>query len=141
MPLKKINEGANMKNKILSVFLCVILFLSLVTPVALASNNSPELTLDFNKRYTDISDYDDINDPYLNLEENRQEKEQKRNIYAAVLIVLLIIAIIVFIRAIRRVPDEIEDEPTAKKVRIPKSSVKKSKTTTETSLADEEKTE
>ncbi len=138
---KNINEGANMKSKILSVFLCVVLFLSLAAPVALASGDIPELTLDFNKRYTDISEYEDVNDPFLDFGEKKEEKEQKRNIYVVVLVVLLIIAIVVFIRAMRRVPDDMDEETTVKKVKIPKSSVEKPKATAQPNLADEEKSE
>lgn len=130
-----------MKTKILSIFICVLLMLSVMVPVALAEEDVPELTLDFNKRYTDISEYDEVNDPYLDLGKNAEEKEQKRNIYVAVLVVLLVIAIIVFVRAIRKVPES-EEESTVKKVRVPKSSIEGSKATATTpSLADEEKTE
>ncbi len=129
-----------MKNKILAIFICVLLILSVATPVVLAGGETPDLTLDFNKRYTDISEYEDLNDPYLDLGKNKEEKEQKRDIYVVVLVVLLIIAIVVFVRTLRRVPEGVE-EPTAKKVRIPKSSIEKPTATPAPTLADEEKTE
>lgn len=96
-----------MKNKILAVCLCVFIFFSMCFPALAAKEEDlPQLTIDFNKRYTDISEYDDVNDPYLDLGEASEEKEQNRNIYVIVLVALLIIAIVVFVRALKKVPDE-----------------------------------
>ncbi len=140
--VKIINVGENMKNKILAIFICVLLLLSVSVPVAFAGEEAPDLTLNFNERYTDISEYEDINDPYLDLGQNKEDKEQKRDIYVVVLVVLLVISIIVFVRTLRRVPEGVEEEPVAKKVRIPKSSIeKKPESTSAPNLADEEKTE
>lgn len=131
-----------MKNKILGIFICVLLLLSVAVPVTLAAEEAPDLTLDFNKRYTDISEYEDVNDPYLDLGKNKEDKEQKRDIYVVVLVVLLVVAIVIFVRALRRVPEDVEGEPAVKKVRIPKSSIeKKPESTPAPNLADEEKTE
>ena len=116
------------------------MILSVAVPVAFATEEAPDLTLDFNKRYTDILEYEDVNDPFLDLGQNKEDKEQKRDIYVVVLVVLLVIAIVIFVATLRRVPENVEDEPVAQKVRIPKSSIeKKTESTPSQNLADEEK--
>ncbi len=95
-----------MKNKILALVLCAFVCFLLCVPAIAANEEVPQLTLDFNKRYTDISEYEDVNDPYLDLDGNKEEKEKNRNIYVIILVVLLLIAVLVFVRALRKVPDE-----------------------------------
>lgn len=101
---------------------------------AFANNaDEPQLTLDFNKRYTDISEYDDVNDPYLDFGAEKREKEERRNIYAIILVVLLIISIIVFIVVLKRQPSVEELSGSLKQ----KPKIQKK----EPSLKDEEKSD
>ena len=100
-----------MKTKFFSLLISVIILFSMgVTAYA-----EVDLTLDFNKRYTDILEYDEVNDPLLDLAENAKAKEQKRNTYAIVLVVCLVIAVAVFIYTLRKVPDEKTFEQEEKK--------------------------
>ncbi len=101
----------------------------------IAFADEPDLTLDFNKRYTDISEYEDVNDPFLDFGAEKEAKEQKRNIYATILIVLLIIAIIIFIRTLKKTPALPENTKGNNKQNNYKDSELKEKT----SLKDEEK--
>lgn len=91
-----------MKKILISLLMCIMLICSASVTVSA----EPDLTIDFNKRYTDISDYEDVNDPYLDLDKNAEEKEQKRNVYVIVLSVCLVVAVGVFIYTLRKVPDE-----------------------------------
>ena len=124
-----------MKRKILSIVLTFVLMIGVCVPVFAEESTDPLLTLDFNKRYTDISEYEDVNDPYLDFGVEKEKNEEKRDIYAIVLIVLLVIAIVVFIYTLRKNPTNIE-----KKVKDEKSDTAE-KTDEPTSLKDEEKTE
>ena len=100
-----------MKTKFLSLLMFVIILFSM----AVTAYAEPDLTIDFNKRYTDILEYDEVNDPLLNLEENAQAKEQKRNVYVVVLVACLVVAVVVFIYTLRKVPDEKTFEKEEKK--------------------------
>ena len=113
-----------MKKRLLSFLLCItVLFCSSVSVSA-----EPDLTLDFNKRYTDISEFDEVNDPYLDLDRNSEAKQQKRNVYVAVLSVCLVAAIGVFIYTLRKVPSEAEMQADTDK-RLLKKKLKKEKNT------------
>lgn len=124
-----------MKTKLISVIMCVVIMISMLVMCGAAAEKEPDLTLDFNKRYTDILEYDEVSDPYLDTTKNSEEKQQKRDIYVVVLVVLLIIAIIVFVYTLRKVPAEKELE-RKKKPELDSSGKKQ-----ETTLADEEKQE
>lgn len=91
-----------MKKTILSLIMCIII----VFGASVSVSAEPDLTLDFNKRYTDISEVGEIDDPFLETNKNSQEKEQKRNIYVIILSVCLVVAIGVFVYTLRKVPDE-----------------------------------
>ncbi len=99
--------------KILSVVLCVFVMLSIMAPVCFADETDVELTINPNKRYTDISMIED--DPLL-FEESQSKKEtQDRTTYIIILVVLLVAAIGVLIYTLKKVPSEkeIEDKDTA----------------------------
>ena len=118
-----------MKKRLVSFLLCIIMVLGSSVTVSA----EPDLTLDFNKRYTDISYFDEVNDPYLDLDKNSEAKQQKRNIYVVVLCVCLVAAIGVFIYTLRKVPSEDEMQAGSdKSLLMPKN--KKEKT-----IKDEEK--
>lgn len=128
-----------MKKKILALVICIVVFFAAALPV----DAEPDLTLDFNKRYTDISEYEDVNDPYLDLGKNSEATEQKRNIYAVVLCICLVVAIAVFIYTLRKVPDESSFEAKEKrKLRGYKDESTESSVSVEKfeTLKDEEKT-
>ena len=93
-----------MKKILLSLIICVVVVFGSSVSVAA----EPDLTLDFNKRYTDISEVDEADEPYFDASSSSQEKEQKRNIYVIVLCICLVIAIVVFIYTLRKVPSEKE---------------------------------
>ena len=129
-----------MKKKILSLLLCIIIMGSFCVFGVAANEDEPDLTLDFNKRYTNISEYDDVNDPYLDFAAEKEEKEQKRNIYAIILVVLLVIAIIIFIRTLKKTPALPEaTNNTSGSDKAIENDGEKSKGLS--SLADEEKTD
>ncbi len=100
-----------MKTKFFSLLISVLIFFSMAVTVYAEA----DLTLDFNNRYTDILEYDEVDDPLLDLAANAKEKEQKRNVYAIVLVICLVIAVAVFIYTLRKVPDEKTFEKEEKK--------------------------
>ncbi len=99
--------------KLVSVLLCVLVLLSICAPVCFAEGDELELTIDVNKRYTDISMIED--DPFLSQESQAKKEEQNRNTYIIILVVLLIISICVLIFTLKKVPSEkeIEEKDTA----------------------------
>ena len=126
-----------MRKTLLSLLMCIVLLFG----ASVSVSAEPDLTIDFNKRYTDISYYDDVNDPYLDLDKNSEEKQQKRNIYVVVLSVCLVAAIGVFIYTLRKVPDEDTFEKNEKKkIRGTSSENTADSSSKEKSLKDEEKT-
>ncbi len=124
-----------MKRKIFSLILTFVVLLGVFVPVAYAEEDDIELTIDVNKRYTDISYYDEVSDPLLDLGAEREAKENRRNIYIAILVILLVVAIVVFVFTIRRVPDEQETLASAP----PVTKIKVHKKREETKIKDEEK--
>lgn len=101
-----------MKRRIISVILAVLVCIPFavlaVGAATTASQGDGEfhLTVDVNKRETNIV-YDD--DGLIGMLTDNSEKEQKeanKIVYIAVLSVLLVVAIIVLIVSLRRVPDE-----------------------------------
>ena len=104
--------------KIIALVLCVIIALS----AAISVSAEVDLTLDFNKRYTDIYEHDEIDDPYLDTQRNSREAQQKRNIYVVVLLILLIIAIAVFVYTLKKVPTEEQLTEKNKERRIKRKS-------------------
>lgn len=100
-----------MKKKLLALIMCVVVIFG----ASVSVSAEPDLTIDFNKRYTDISEFEDVNDPYLDLDKNYEEKQQKRNIYAVVLGILLVVAVVIFVYTLRRVPDEATFEAKEKR--------------------------
>lgn len=126
-----------MRKTLLSLLMCIVLLFG----ASVSVSAEPDLTIDFNKRYTDISYYDEVNDPYLDSDKNSEEKQQKRNIYVVVLSVCLVAAIGVFIYTLRKVPDEDTFEKNEKKkIRGTSSENTADASSKEKSLKDEEKT-
>ncbi len=102
--------------KIISVILCVFVFAAACVPACLAvqgGGDEIELTLDVNKRYTDIQEIED--DPLLSQGSNTEKKQQNKTIYITVLIVLLLISIVILVVTLKKVPTEkeIEEKYTA----------------------------
>ncbi len=99
--------------KFISIVLCVVVLLSVCAPVCFAEGDEIELTIDVNKRYTDISMIED--DPYLSEDSQTKKEEQNRNTYIIILVILLIISICVLIFTLKKVPSEkeIEEKDTA----------------------------
>ncbi len=131
-----------MNKKIMSFVLCIITLLCVLTPSVCAETQEAEveLTLNPNKRYTDIFYPDEVNDPLLDLDEDLEERENKRDGYVAVLVVLLVVALGVLVYTLRKAPDEdklkkIDDEQT------PKTKIIVTKKKKETSIEEEEKKE
>ena len=103
-----------MKTKIISVILAVIIcipFISLaVSAAAETTAQSGEgefrLTVDVNKRETNIVEDENGILGLITDDSEKQQKEANKKIYIAVLSVLLVIAVIVLVVSLRRVPDE-----------------------------------
>lgn len=75
--------------------------------VAFAAEKTETLNVvEFENRYTDISEFEDLNNPYLEAAKENDKSDEKRMVYIIVLVVLLIIAVGVFIYTLRKVPDE-----------------------------------
>lgn len=101
--------GACMK-KIIAIILCIMTLLSFSAPVCLATDGDElELTIDVNRRYTNISEMDE-NEPFLSKSEETQQKERNKKVYIAVLVTLLIISIGILIYTLKKVPSEKEIE-------------------------------
>lgn len=102
-----------MKTKIISVILAVIicipfasLAVSAASETAASSRGEFKLTVDVNKRETNIVEDENGILGLITDDSEKQQKEANKKIYIAVLSVLLVIAIIVLIVSLRRVPDE-----------------------------------
>ncbi len=99
--------------KIVALFISCVIALSLCVPCfAEEASAMPdfELEIDVNKRYTDISEMDEYDEVYLDVEvEEEQAKESRKMVYITVLCVLLVVAIIILIVTLKRVPKE-DDE-------------------------------
>ncbi len=134
----------SMKIKFFSLMLSILMLFSVAVPAVCAATEGAEfeLTLVVNNRYTDIYFEEELNDPYLNMDSEKEELENKRNIYVAILGVLLVIAVGVLIYTLKKAPNEealkkTDDEETPKttiKVMVPKKK-------TEITLEEEEKKE
>ncbi len=97
-----------MKIKVLAILLCAIALFTCCTPIVIAAEEQGEfeLTLDVNKRYTDISEEASGENLFLYGEKEEAEKNTKRNTYIAVLAVALVIAVVVLVLTLKRVPKE-----------------------------------
>ncbi len=123
-----------MKTRVIALLLCVLSIFTLFSVVACAATEQAELeiTIDVNKRYTDILYPEEVNDPLLELDSNKKEMENKRNIYVTVLVVLLVIAIGILIYTLKKAPSEdslkaSDDKETPKttiKIKVPKNRIK-----------------
>ncbi len=125
-----------MKKILLSLVMCGIVLFATVLQVSA----EPDLTIDFNKRYTDISEFEDVDDPYLDLDKQAESRAQKRNVYAIVLIVCLVVAIVVFVYTLRKVPNEAAFEAKEKKKLRGVEHKDEKASEDATSIKDEEKT-
>ena len=97
-----------MTKKFLVILFSVLVLFTMCTPVAFAEaeEGELELTIDVNKRYTDIAEEAESDNLFLYGEKEEEEKNVKRNTYVAVLSVALVIAIIILVITLRRVPKE-----------------------------------
>ncbi len=97
-----------MTKKVLAVLFSVLVLFTMCTPVAFAEaeEGELELTIDVNKRYTDISDVAESDNLFLYGEKEEEEKNTKRNTYIAVLSVALVVSVIILVISLKRVPKE-----------------------------------
>lgn len=107
-----------MTKRILAVFFSVLVIFTMCCPVALAVEEGElELTLDVNKRYTDISDEAVSDNLFLYGEQEEKEKDAKRNTYIAILSVALVIAVVILVISLKRVPKEDEIDISGTEIR------------------------
>ncbi len=99
--------------KIVSIILCVFVLFTVCAPACFAEELEFELTIDVNKRYTDISMMED--DPYLSQGSQAEKDEQNKTLYIIILLVLLVISVCVLVFTLKKVPTEkeIEEKDTA----------------------------
>lgn len=112
-----------MTKRILAVFFSVLVVFTMCCPLALAADEGElELTLDVNKRYTDISDEAESDNLFLYGEQEQKEKDTKRNTYIGVLSVALIIAVVILVITLKKVPkeDDIDVSGTEEKSKFKK---------------------
>ncbi len=97
-----------MTKKVLAVLFSVIVLFTMCAPVAfaVAEEGELELTIDVNKRYTDIAEEAESDNLFLYGEKAEEEKNAKRNTYIAVLSVALVIAVVILVLTLKRVPKE-----------------------------------
>ncbi len=102
--------------KIISVMFCVFILLSVCAPVCFATGGDGvelELTIDVNKRYTNIQDIED--DPLLSQSSQKQKEKENKTTYIIILLLLLIVSVIILVVTLKKVPTEkeIEEKDTA----------------------------
>lgn len=96
--------------KVISVFLCLVLFLSAVSFNAFAAKEAAEettgfvLEVDVNKRYTDF--VEDTDGLVESTNGKKEMTEGQKTIYIAVLVSALVISIIILAVSVKRVPKE-----------------------------------
>lgn len=97
-----------MTKKVLVVLFSVLVLFTMCTPIAFAEaeEGELELTIDVNKRYTDISEEAESDNLFLYGEKEEETKNAKRNTYIAVLSVALVVAVIILVVSLKRVPKE-----------------------------------
>ena len=89
--------------KFVAILLCVVTLMGVAMPVCYAEEI--EITLDVNKRYTNISEMDE-DDPFMSKTDETLRKERNKKVYVTVLVTLLIIAVGVLIYTLKKVPSE-----------------------------------
>ncbi len=90
-----------MKNKILPIFLLVVLMFSAFSVTSFADEFL--FTVDVNEQYTDISYVDETNVlGEVQKEETQDDLQSKKTIYIAVLSVLLVISVIILIVTLKK---------------------------------------
>ena len=97
-----------MTKKVLAVLFSVLVLFTMCSPVAFAEaeEGELELTIDVNKRYTDISEEAENDNLFLYGKKEKEEKDAKRNTYIAVLSVALVVAVVILAISLKRVPKE-----------------------------------
>ncbi len=97
-----------MTKKALAVLFSVLVLFTMCVPVAFAEADEGELelTIDVNRRYTDIAEEAESDNLFLYGEKAEEEKNSKRNTYIAVLSVALVIAVVILVLTLKRVPKE-----------------------------------
>ena len=95
-----------MKKIVCSLVMVFVLFFSFAVVGFAAKETETLNVIDFENRYTDISELDDLNNPYLDAAKDYEGTDAKRTVYIVVLVVLLIVAIGVFVYTLRKVPAE-----------------------------------
>ena len=96
-----------MTKRILAVFFSILVVFTMCCPLALAADEGElELTLDVNKRYTDISEEAESDNLFLYGEQAEKEKNTKRNTYIAILSVALVVAVVILVVTLKKVPKE-----------------------------------
>ncbi len=131
-----------MKVKLLSLFLCLLCFVSAFSVTALAEEaQAPAITINVEERYTDISYMDEVNDPLLEAQRESRTQAGKKTLYIVILVVLLVVAIIILVYNLRKVPAESEISKNDKEkfkqaTGITIKSVKKDRTNTKSEIKD-----
>ncbi|MGN0527139.1 MAG: hypothetical protein ACI4IF_06850 [Acutalibacteraceae bacterium] len=106
-----------MKIKILSVLMCIIAFLGVLSPIALAAEEATVMPFTVNpeKRVTDITELEEGENPFNFTKQEKERKENRKTMYVAVLCVALVISVIVLVLSLRKIPDEENIELSGKK--------------------------
>ena len=99
-----------MSKRILAILLSLLVAFTVCCPLALAADEEGEieLTLDVNKRYTDISDEAVSDNLFLYGEQEEKEKDTKRNTYIVILSAALVVAVVILVISLKKVPKEDE---------------------------------
>lgn len=97
-----------MKTKILSVLMCVIVFLGVVSPIALAVEETTVMpfTVDPEKRVTDITELEEGENPFNFTQKEKEQRQNRKIMYIVVLCIALVLAIVVLVFNLRKIPDE-----------------------------------
>ena len=96
-----------MTKKVLAVLLFTLVLFTMCSSVVVAAEEGEmELTIDVNRRYTDIAEQAENDNLFLYGEKEEEEKNTKRNTYIAVLSVALVVSVIILVISLKRVPKE-----------------------------------
>lgn len=118
-----------MKNRIIAIALCILLVLPFAALGVSATESTTattkaeyafELTLDVNKRETDISFAGEgLEDLVINSDNDQTDAQKTSNkiIYICVLLVLLVIAIVILFVTIKRAPEEAQSEEASEETK------------------------